>query len=161
MAFSLPQKNRAILCAWIAMTCLVLTISWGRSSEAADGKPDEIAVEFVNRYAKVAPTFSAGDASALAWIAKQPVVTERFRKGLTRLYRDARKSDPEAGYGSDAILGGQDFPDSFRVLSSTIEGDKAKVVLIGTDPGFPMEVKVALIQTSGKWFVDGSGDLYY
>ena len=57
------------------------------------------------------------------------------------------------------MIGGQDSPDRFRVKSSKVDGDRARVVLIGEDPQFPMEVNVDLVREDGRWLVDASGDL--
>jgi hypothetical protein len=45
------------------------------------------------------------------------------------------------------------------VKSSSVEDGRARVVLIGEDPAFPMEVRVDLIREDGKWLVDASGTL--
>lgn len=154
------RKIPSVIRIFLTLVLTLLVVQSGISADSSDGEPSQVAVNFLNAYVKASASFPNGERSVTQWMAKEPNVTERFRKALARLYRDARARDPESGYGSDPIVGGQDFPNEFRVVSTLIEGEKARVVLIGTDPGFPMEVKVALIQTSGKWFVDGSGDLY-
>jgi len=154
------RKIPSAIRIFLTLVLTFLAVQSGTLAQSSDGEPSQVAVNFLNTYVKAAASFTNGEKSVTQWMAKEPLVTERFRKALARLYRNARARDPESGYGADPIVGGQDFPDEFRLVSTLIEGETARVVLIGTDPGFPMEVKVVLIQTSGKWFVDGSGDLY-
>ncbi len=124
---------------------------------AAEDDPGEVALEFINAY--VAVSLQPGGGNTTAFVQSSPVVTERFKRALDKLYSDALKADPELGYGADAVIGGQDCPERFRVKSSKITGDRARVVLIGEDPEFPMEVKVDLVREDGRWMVDASGDL--
>jgi len=124
----------------------------GSADETAAGK---VAVEFIN--AHVAEL--VGYEETIARVEASPLVTDRYKQALAKLYRDALKEDPEMGYGADAVIGGQDCPESFRVKSSSVGDGRARVVLIGEDPAFPMEVKVDLILAEGQWLVDASGDL--
>ena len=122
------------------------------ADEAAAGK---VAAEFIN--AHVAEL--VGYEETIARVEASPLVTDHYKQALAKLYRDALKEDPEMGYGADAVIGGQDCPDSFRVKSSSVEDSRARVVLIGEDPAFPMEVKVDLVLEDGQWLVDASGAL--
>jgi len=116
----------------------------------------KLAAEFINGY--VAVSLRPGGNTG-AFVEGSPVVTERFKRALDKLYRDALAKDPELGYGADAVIGGQDCPERFRVKSSKVNGERARVLLVGEDPGFPMEVKVELVLEDGRWMVDASGDL--
>ena len=117
--------------------------------------PGPVALRFINEHVAAV----SGYEETIARVQASKLVTERYKEALTKLYRDALKKDPEYGYGADAVMGGQDFPDRFRVKSSKVDGDRARVVLIGEDPQFPMEVNVELVREDGRWLVDASGDL--
>jgi len=128
------------------------------AGSAPADEASHVALEFINGYVKASPGFSDGYESAIAWVAKSPLATDSYKSALAKLYRDGLKKDPEAGYGSDAVLGGQDFPDAFHVKKTRASEAKATVILSG-DASFPMEVRVVLVKSDGRWLVDGSGDL--
>lgn len=115
----------------------------------------KVAADFINAHVSSPPGYK----ETIARVEASPLVTERYKKALTKLYRDALKEEPDYGYGADAVVGGQEAPDRFRVKSSRADGDRARVVLIGEDPDFPMEVKVDLVRQDSRWLVDASGDL--
>ena len=117
--------------------------------------PVPVALRFINEHVAAVPGYE----ETIARVQASKLVTERYKDALTKLYRATLKKDPEYGYGADAVMGGQDFPDRFRVKSSKVDGDRARVVLIGEDLRFPMEVKVDLVREDGRWLVDASGDL--
>ena len=119
-----------------------------------------VAVEFINAYVAAIPGFDSGHESAIKWVSKRKDVTDRFKTALAKLYRDALKADPEMGYGADAVLSAQDFPDSFRLKSAKVDPKKgiAMVVLVGEAP-MDMDLKMKLVNQEGTWLVDGSGDL--
>ena len=117
--------------------------------------PGPVALRFINGHVAAVPGYE----ETIARVQASELVTERYQEALTKLYRDALKQDPEYGYGADAVIGWQDSPDRFRVKSSKVDGDRARVVLIGEDPQFPMEVNVDLVREDGRWLVDASGDL--
>ncbi len=125
----------------------------GEANEAA-----RVAETFLNDYVRASAKFSDSYESAIAWVKRNPRTAPAFRTALEKLYRDASKKDPELGYGADAIVGGQDFPDRFTVAESRVSGIHAYVVLTGP-PSFPMKVPVRLIAVNEQWKVDGSGDL--
>jgi len=146
----------ASICSRVLLVCSALLFAANlraeNTDEAAAGK---VAADFIN--AHVAEL--VGYEETIARVEGSPLVTERYKQALAKLYRDALKEDPEMGYGADAVIGGQDCPDSFRVKSSSVDDGRARVVLIGEDPAFPMEVKVNLVLEDGRWLVDASGDL--
>lgn len=147
--------------SWLLI--LLLTLAAALVARADDSSPDadragKVAKDFINGYVRALPEFHQGYEAAIAWIKKSPLVTEGYKKSIARLYHEALRQDPESGYGSDAVIGGQDSPSHFHVKKSKVSGDTAEVVLFGDDP-FPMKVKVALIRTDGKWLVDKSGDM--
>lgn len=120
--------------------------------ESAAGR---VAADFINEHIFSPPGYE----ETIARVEASPLVTERYKKALTKLYRDALKEAPDYGYGADAVVGGQEYPDRMRVKTSKVEGERARVVLIGEETSFPMEVKVDLVRQDGRWLVDASGDL--
>ena len=127
-----------------------------QGADPAEGEPAQVALEFINAHVAAPGDYE----QVIARVEANPNATARFKRALAKLYRDALKQDPELGYGADAVISGQDSPDRFRVKSRKIDGDRARVVLIGAEPpNFPMEVKVDLVREDGRWLIDGSGDL--
>ena len=92
--------------------------------------PGSVALRFVQAHL----AHSHGEAQKLVWVQSNPNVTERFKAALTKLYDEALAEDRDYGFGADAIIGGQDFADSYRVESCVLDGDRARVVLAGRDP---------------------------
>ena len=125
------------------------------AAESTGNIPGEVALQFINDHVSSPPGYE----ETIARVEASPLVTEHYKKALAKLYRDALKKEPEYGYGADAVIGGQESPERFRVKSSKTEGDRAFVVLIGEDADFLMEVKVELVREDGCWLVDASGDL--
>ena len=119
------------------------------------GAAGRVAADFINEHISSPPGYE----ETIARVEASPLVTERYKTALTKLYRDALKEAPDYGYGADAVVGGQEHPDRMRVKTSKVEGDRARVVLIGEEASFPMEVKVDLVRQDGRWLVDASGDL--
>ena len=127
-----------------------------QGGEAVAREPGAVALEFINAHIATPGDYE----QVIARVGANPDVTPRFKRALAKLYRDALREDPELGYGADAVIGGQDCPDRFRVKTGTIRGDRARVVLTGAEPpDFTMEVKVDLVRQDGRWLIDGSGDL--
>ena len=134
---------------------VLLSAFVARGSETAADDPGSVALEFINAHVAELLDYEG----TIARVEASPSVTKRYKAMLAKLYRDALKNDPELGYGADAVIGGQDCPERFRVKRSRIAGDRARVVLIGEDPEFPMEVKVDLVRGDAGWLIDASGDL--
>ena len=144
-----------MICFRLLLVLLLVAISDLHALSPRPADPSPVALRFINEHVAAVP----GHEETIARVQASKLATERYKEALTKLYRDALKKDPEYGYGADAVMGGQDFPDRFRVKSSKVDGDRARVVLIGVDPRFPMEVKVDLVREDGRWLVDASGDL--
>lgn len=125
------------------------------AAEQDSGAAGRVAADFINEHISSPPGYE----ETIARVEASPLVTERYKKALTKLYRDALKEAPNYGYGADAVVGGQEYPDRMRVKTSKVDGDRARVVLIGGETTFPMEVKVDLVRKDGRWLVDASGDL--
>jgi hypothetical protein len=139
----------------VGLSAMVVGLGPLCAGESTGNIPGEVALQFINDHVSSPPGYE----ETIARVEASPLVTERYKKALTKLYRDALKKEPEYGYGADAVIGGQESPERFRVKSSKTEGDRAFVVLIGEDADFPMEVKVELVCEDGRWLVDASGDL--
>jgi hypothetical protein len=120
-------------------------------------KAGAVASDFFNAYVKAIPTLD-GYKATIAWVKKNPRASRTYKAAVEKIYLDALRKDPEMGYGADALLGAQDYPEGFRIKQSRASGDKAVVDLVGLDP-FPMPLRVTLIRQDGEWLVDGSGDL--
>lgn len=129
---------------------------------AAAGSPDQtkaaaVAEKFINAYVQAIPSFD-GYLGAVAWVKRNPLASPNFKKRLENLYRQALCEDPENGYGADAVLGAQDYPDGFQTKSIRINGDRATLELVGTQP-FPMPLRMILTRHKDSWLVEASGDL--
>jgi hypothetical protein len=139
----------------LLLILLLVAISDLHALSTRPADPVPVALRFINEHVAAVPGYE----ETIARVQASELVTERYKEALAKLYRAALKQDPEYGYGADAVIGGQDSPDRFRVKSSKVNGDRARVVLIGEDPQFPMEVNVDLVREDGRWLVDASGDL--
>jgi hypothetical protein len=139
----------------VGLSAMVVGLGPLCAAESTGNIPGEVALQFINDHVSSPPGYE----ETIARVEASPLVTKHYKKALTKLYRDALKKEPEYGYGADAVIGGQESPERFRVKSSKIEGDRAFVVLIGEDADFLMEVKVELVREDGCWLVDASGDL--
>lgn len=79
---------------------------------------------------------------------------EMFTPSLERMMTEA--SDPDAGFGCDVIVGGQDYDRvDYRIDRVQIEGDRAHVSVRYTTFGSPWRVKVYMLEKrSGGWLID-------
>lgn len=141
---------------------LLISLLIPLQSQAAGPSADRdaaaaVATEFLNAYVRAIPSFN-DQMDAARWVQKSRLATPGFKKRLSDLYRKALKDDPELGYGADAVLGAQDYPDSFRVHEITIQDGTATVLMRGIQP-FEMDVPMVLIRSGDSWLVDASGDL--
>lgn len=145
-----------------ALASLFLFLSMPYIQGTEPNAPDQekagaVATEFINAYIQAIPQFD-GYMGAATWVNRSPLASENFKKRLEALYRKALQEDPEFGYGADAVLGAQDFPDAFAVQSVRIDGDRATIELKGTTP-FPSILRMILIRDKDSWLVEASGDL--
>ncbi|MFY8217267.1 MAG: hypothetical protein ACOVMP_11780 [Chthoniobacterales bacterium] len=142
----------------LLLNCLPIALLVGADGDSSEQKKAAaVAAEFINSYVKAIPQFESSMSGA-DWVKRSPLASPEFKKRLADLYRQALRDDPEMGYGADAVLGAQDYPDSFKVQSVRIDGDQAAVELLSTEP-FEMELRMTLIRHEDSWLVDGSGDL--
>lgn len=134
---------------------LLLALSCARADDPGD--ITATVQRFYDAYVKQLP-MSNGYEGTLAWVAKSPRVTAEYKEALARLYRGALQKDPENGFGADAVIAGNDWPDAgFAVRSVWLDGPRAFVFLSGRDPGSQHTVNVRVVKKNGKWLIDGSG----
>jgi len=143
-----------ILCLLFVLA-VTPTLLGNENAEAR--KAGAVASDFFNAYVQAIPKLD-GFKATIVWVKKNPLASPAYKAAVEKIYMDALRKDPEMGYGADALLGAQDFPDGFRIKQSRASGDKGVVDLIGVEP-FPMPLRVALVKKDGQWLVDGSGDL--
>jgi hypothetical protein len=145
------MKNR-----WIgAVFCSFLLLGSIHAMAPRSSDRGSVALRFIQAHLAQ----SNGEVQDLVWVQSNPNVTDQFKAALTKHYGEALAEDPDYGYGADAIIGGQDFADSYRVESCVVDGHRARVVLAGKDPHSAMKINVELVQVQGRWLVDASGDL--
>jgi hypothetical protein len=142
--------------SWFYVVCFGLLLASPLFAMALrNDDPGAVAQRFINAHV----TDAKGEAGTINWVQANPDVTARFKAKLKRLYGEALAEDPGYGYGADAILGGQDAADCYRIGRCVVEGPRAQVLLLGEGSEPPLEVRVHLIQENGRWLVDASGDL--
>ncbi len=113
--------------------------------------------KFYDAYIKQLPE-AGGYEETIAWVNRSSRVTPEYKAALAKLYRDALKEDPDYGYGADAVIAGNDWPDSgFAVRRVWIDGPRAFVFLSGRDSASLHTVNVRVVKKDGKWLIDGSG----
>ena len=100
---------------------------WAADTDKGAGSAGSVAEAFINEHISSAPGYE----ETMARVQASPLVTERYKKTLTKLYRDALKEAPEYGYGADAVVGGQEHPDRMHVKNSKIDGDRARESRLG------------------------------
>jgi hypothetical protein len=149
------SKHIAFLIAFIFSA--ILSPAHAGADSPEQKKAATVAEKFINAYVQAIPSFD-GYLGAVAWVKRNPLASPDFKKGLEELYRQALREDPEFGYGADAVLGAQDYPDGFKAKSVRINGDWVTVDLQGTQP-FPMPLRMVLIRHKDSWLVEASGDL--
>jgi hypothetical protein len=138
-----------------ALALLLLSLSIALADDQAD--ITSTVQKFYDAYVKQLPNES-GYEGTIAWINRSSRVTPEYKTALAKLYRDALKKDPEYGYGADAVIAGNDWPDSgFAVRRVWMDGPRAFVFLSGRDSGSLHQVNVRVVKKDGKWLIDGSG----
>ena len=154
--FILALRQRRAMHAVLQLFLLIAAPLASIAGEKSDAeRAGLVALTFINSYVKASDSRGW---DSLKWVCRSPVATEHFKRALAKLYGDALKTDPEVGYDADAVISGNGCPDHFNLKSSKVSGEKAHVVLIGSQD-FPKELNVALVKSGKKWLVDGSGVL--
>jgi hypothetical protein len=134
---------------------LFLSLSLAWSDDQAD--ITTTVQKFYDAYVKQLPRTN-GYEGTIAWVNKSSRVTPEYKTALAKLYRDALKEDPDYGYGADAVIAGNDWPDAgFAVRRVWLDGPRAFVFLSGRDSGSLHQVNVRVVKKDGKWLIDGSG----
>ena len=149
------SKHLAFLIAFIFSA--ILSPAHAGADSPEQKKAAAVAENFINAYVEAIPSFD-GYLGAVAWVKRNPLASQDFKKRLEELYRQALREDPGFGYGADAVLGAQDYPDGFKVTSTRIDGNQAHLELEGTTP-FPSTLRMILIRHKDSWLVEASGDL--
>ncbi len=128
------------------------------AEEAVDARNvSQVADAFFGGYLKLLAK-SAGYEDTIRWIDKSPVPTKEYKVALTKLYRDALKVDPELGYGADAVICGQDWPDKgFKAARVWLAGSMAFVQMASRDPQFEHSIEARFVKVNGTWRLDGTG----
>jgi len=150
-------NNVRLFLASFVTGLFVLFPQWASSTPDDADKAGAVAVEFINAYVKAIPGFD-GYLGAVDWVKNHPLASDDFKQRLEALYRKSLEDDPEMGYGADAVLSAQDYPDAYAVESVHITGEKAVVGLRGVAP-VSANLRVILIRAGDSWLVDASGDL--
>lgn len=141
------------------MKTAVLALLFTATVALADDQADITATvqRFYDAYVKQLPKEN-GYEGTIAWVNKSSRVTAEYKTALASLYRDALKKDPEYGFGADAVIAGNDWPDSgFAVRRVWLDGPRAFVFLSSRNPGDAHTVNVRVVKRDGKWLIDGSG----
>lgn len=144
---------------WIALA-LALLISPALADDSKDTREVAgVAESFFKSYLKVVEQ-GAGYEDTLKWIKKSPVPTDGYKAALAKLYDDAAKADPELGYGADAVICGQDWPDKgFKAGRIWIAGPLAFVQMASRDSGVSHNIDAKFVKIDGAWRLDGTGPL--
>ncbi|GAT33581.1 hypothetical protein TSACC_21998 [Terrimicrobium sacchariphilum] len=143
----------------LALLLLVLPVSVSLANDEADIRT---AVQgFYDSYIQALPKLN-GYKGTMNFVAKDPRVTPEFATALRKVYTKALKDDPELGYGSDAIVCGQDWPDKgFQVGKIKIDrdGDEADVKVVSREPNFKHTIDVEVVKRNGRWLINEIGDI--
>jgi len=140
---------------------LALLITPALADEVADIRNvSQVADAFFSGYLKMIAKGGAGYEDTIKWVDRSAVPTKEYKSALTRLYRDALKADPESGYGADAVICGQDWPDrGFKVARVWLVGPMAFVKMVSRDPQVEHTIEARFIKADGTWHLDGTGPL--
>ena len=115
---------------------------------------------FFNSYIKNLET-NVGYEETIKWVDKSPIPTPAYKTALAKLYRDALKADPELGYGADAVICRQDWPDrGFRAGRVWIAAPWAFAQLASKDPKSEHVIETVWVKDQGVWQLDGTGPLF-
>ncbi len=151
------MKSRLKEISTLAICAGLMGLSTAQAVVAESEPVAAAAEEFINSYIRASENFE-GPLSAVEWIKNSKLVTDNFKQRLEALYKQALEADPELGYGADAVIGGQDWPDRFYAKNVFIVANRAEVLLSGPED-FPMTLKMILVREGERWLVEASGDL--
>ena len=113
----------------------------------------DLALNFINEYVHFLNNYDE-NISLSYWVNSSKLVTEDFKKELTKMIDEANEEDPEWGLGFDPILDAQDNPDGFELLS--FDPTTNLIELKGKEwEDFEVTVKTKFV--NGEWLVDGCG----
>lgn len=113
-----------------------------------------VALKFINGYVENANLMGKA-IETRKWVAQNPLVTESFKKAVTKLIDDAEKADPELGLDFDPIFDAQDYPEEGFALEKADE--KTGFVTVVGKKWTDFRLKLRLVQVNGNWLVDGAG----
>lgn len=112
-----------------------------------------VAMQVINEYVVFC---SQSTESADDWVAKNKLLTHKFKTSYKKLVESALKEEPESGLGFDPILDAQDYPDEgFELVN--YDHKKGFVTLRGKDYWSNFILVMKVVKEKGKWLVDGSG----
>ena len=139
---------------------ILASVSIGFAATKTDSEQaGSAALAFITSYGKFSNGPGVGYDASVKWVKNSPLCTPDFARNLAKLYADARRKDPEMGYGADAVISSNGgAPNSFLLKNVTVDGNRARAVVAG-DKSFPMVLNVLLVKQGGKWLVDASGAL--
>ena len=147
------MKRAALLFALLASPLLAADKDDARAVASS-------AETFFNSYIKHLET-NAGYEETIKWVEKSPIPTPAYKAALAKLYRDTLKADPELGYGADAVICGQDWPDrGFKASRTWISAPWAFVQMISKDPKSEHVIETVWIKDQSTWRLDGTGPLF-
>jgi len=125
------------------------------TTSTKEATPDfNVAIKFINDYVELC-NHPSKDMDDTTWIARNPLLTQKFKSTLKNLIDAAYKEEPEVGLDFDPIFDGNDFPDKgFEIIEKNDQS--GYIVLRGINrPEFTLTMKVVKLNTI--WLVDGSG----
>ena len=139
---------------------MVVVSAFREATANSESEVSAKAQRFFDDYNKRALADRMTYEATIAWVTKNPLATAEYKRALAKVYRDALKEDPDIGYGADAVICGQDFPEmGCEVKRVWIEGPLAFVFLVSRDPKFMHVIHARFVNKNGHWQLDGTGSL--
>ena len=115
-----------------------------------------VALKFMNEYIENENLQMKGEGLELVkWVNENPFATQSLKTELQKILDKAYKIEPEIGLGFDPVLDAQDFPEEGFELEN-IDHKTGYVTLAGKQ-WKEFKVRMRLIESDGKWLVDGVG----
>lgn len=103
------------------------------------------------------PTKGDYESALIAWIQKQPSLTDAYKREFKKVVMGARKKDPELGLDYDPILNAQDVPEhSLKATAVKVNGNTASALAVEKS-GF--KIKIGLVKIKGKWLINRIADI--